>query len=103
MLARLEKWMKKKPLGDGETIDLSVVEGAACPNKGETGCEGTIIGTFKIGSPHVYLCCTHNDPLHMRTASGTQVCKWSFNRIPEVDPDFAVVLLNRRQQELGNE
>ena len=103
MLARLEKWRKKEPLGEGETLDLSVVEGAECPNKEKTGCEGTVIGTFKIETPHVYLCCTHNDPLHMRTERGTQVCKWSFNQIPDVDPDFALVLLNRREEQLGNE
>jgi hypothetical protein len=70
-----------------------------CPIK---GCEGVILATYQITKPHVYLCCSRNDPKYLRKSSDTPQCKWCFHKVGDADPSFAAVLLRRREEELKN-
>lgn len=99
-LQNLIRWKKERPLDPGEQLDLSMLEGAACPNA--PACQGVILATYKMRTPHCYLCCSHNDPNHLRNPPGTVQCKWNFNKITDADPNFATVLLRRREEELKN-
>jgi hypothetical protein len=96
----LTRWKMKVALAAGEKLDLSVLEGAACPKA--PACQGIILATYQVNKAHVYLCCSLNDPMRLRSSSDTPLCKWSFNKVGEADPSFAAVLLLRRQEELKN-
>lgn len=62
-----------------------------CPFAPE--CNGWVVATVRRGYNHVYLCCSNNDPagLHGRD----QQCRWSFNKVKELDPLFAAAVLER--------
>jgi hypothetical protein len=54
----------------------------------------TCIVSFEV-RPCVFALLQH-DPVRLRSTP-EHLCKWSFNWVKEVDPEFAAVVLERRQ------
>ncbi len=81
---------------------LALLEGQACPWSDLEGCLGFITATWRLHSHHVYLRCSNNDPQRHQNVSGPQ-CKWSFNWVRDVDPEYAASLLSRRELEKQSE
>ncbi len=73
-----------------------------CPWSDLEGCLGVVTATWRLHSDHVYLRCSNNDPQRHQNVSGAQ-CKWSFNWVRDVDPEYAASLLSRRDLEKRSE
>ena len=103
LLGELEDFRAaKKTKGEARPLSCSLapLEGAACPWHDMHGCKGVIVVTYRLSSDHVYLRCSNNDPKRLSNKRDAQ-CSWSFNSLREADPDFAALVLRRRDQENG--
>jgi len=100
VLCELEDFRAAKKNKDSEapslSVSLALLEGQPCPWQDMAGCAGVILATCRLRSDHVYLRCSNNDPLRLGSVPHL-LCKWSFNWVKEVDPEFASVVLQRRQ------
>ena len=89
---------KNKVAAPAQPASLALLEGQPCPRCDKEGCLGIITATWRLHSDHVYLRCSNNDPQRYQNVSDPQ-CKWSFNWIRDVDPEYAASLLLRRDLE----
>jgi hypothetical protein len=89
---------KKNRVSEPPSLSKSIalLEGQACPWQEMAGCTGVTLASCRLKSDHVYLRCSNNDPVRLRSTP-EHLCKWSFNWVKEVDPEFAAVVLERRQ------